>query len=801
MATVFRDVVYGSHPNQRVNLYQPDNYDSITDLGRDLNGVILWLHGGGWVGGHKDLAASNFTNGQYILAGDIPVYQGIIDAGGELEDDACKTLSDLGYFVISANYRLVGADPGASVPPALNPGGGEYPGSVEDIRELYKFMTFPGYAAYANSATWDLIVRYTHTLGLMIIGGSAGGHLAVAGVFEGAGNTGQWPRGLCNVVGPMNLYYDANNPIGESGRSLIDRLSSGSENNQKLASPWWKRDSVSDPSSVGYENYLGFSNTADSAVSHNKMKMWFWYNQNDLLVPATNIEPFIDWARSALGNDKVYAENVSVLDPNSLSQYRGVWNAGTTYTGGTGVLSDVVFFSGRMYKANRNVPVGTAPTDPPDNNNWSYGLDATHNLPPTLSVATWAQDAAKFVYYSGVNFPKFQHRLRPTRGIMYPRTRNINYKPPPPSYQLTASATSVNEGGTATFTLTTIGIAPNTVLYYTLGGVAAADINGGATSGTVTTNSNGQGTISIGLVADLTTEGPETMTVYVRTSSFSGSVVASASITINDTSVTVYNEVLSIITSTVNLGQLFTTTSTGGKPNSVYSVSWTRNGVAQPSFSGSSTLDSSGNASYSFGSFNLSGFWVLAINYAGSGNVRTASVTVNPESVSIPGSVQAYQLFTISASGAVPNTGFSFTWLRNGSVQISGSDTVDGSGNYSTGNGSSLNVAGNWTLQVTFAGSGNTITRSISVFETLTISPSRVSRNQSFNVTTTGGVPNSGFNIAWTRNGASVLSGSSTLTGSGNFSAPGAFSDAGFYILTVIFTSTGNTVTASVNVV
>jgi hypothetical protein len=467
--------------------------------------------------------------------------------------------------------------------------------------------------------------------------------------------------------------------------------------------------------------------------------------------------------------------------------------------------------------------------------------------------------------------------------MMFPRVRNNGYKPPPAAYTLTAGAASFNEGSTATFTLTTVSVAPNTELTYTVSGVDAADIVGGATSGPVTTDTNGQATISIQIAADLTTEGPETMTVRVRQGGISGTVLASASITVNDTSVnneiltlspttvnlaqtftttstggqpntgftvtwtrngvsylsgsgtldgsgnasipgsfnqsgsfvltvtyagsgnvrtaslTVNQESLSISPTTVNPGQAFTTTSTGGVPNTGFTFTWTRNGVLQPNLGGSGTLDGSGNASIP-GSLNQSGSYVLAVTYAASGNVRTASLTVNQESVSIPGSVQAYQLFTISSSGGVPNTGFTFTWTRNGVFNSSGSGTLDGSGNYSSGNVASLNTAGSWVLTVTFSGSGNVVSRSISVFENLSISPSSVARNQGFTVTASGGVPNSGFSFTWRRSGTTILSASGMLDSGGNFVTGGSFPDAGFYILTVTFSSTGNSASATVNV-
>jgi len=104
-----------------------------------------------------------------------------------------------------------------------------------------------------------------------------------------------------------------------------------------------------------------------------------------------------------------------------------------------------------------------------------------------------------------------------------------------PSYSLTASASSVNEGSTASFTLNTSNVAVGTALSYVISGVQSADIVGGQLTGSVNVGSNGQATISIPIAADNLTEGPETMTVTVR--SPQGVNVASANVTINDTSV------------------------------------------------------------------------------------------------------------------------------------------------------------------------------------------------------------------------------------------------------------------------
>jgi Ca2+-binding RTX toxin-like protein len=99
-----------------------------------------------------------------------------------------------------------------------------------------------------------------------------------------------------------------------------------------------------------------------------------------------------------------------------------------------------------------------------------------------------------------------------------------------PTYKLTTVDSTVNEGSTATFTVSTTNVASGTSLAYALLGVSASDITGGSLTGTTTVGANGQATISIPLAADQTTEGDETLTVTVQGQS--------ASTTIKDTSLT-----------------------------------------------------------------------------------------------------------------------------------------------------------------------------------------------------------------------------------------------------------------------
>lgn len=106
-----------------------------------------------------------------------------------------------------------------------------------------------------------------------------------------------------------------------------------------------------------------------------------------------------------------------------------------------------------------------------------------------------------------------------------------------PTYAVAAAggATSVNEGSSLTFNVTTANVADSTTLYYT---VSANSGDFGTSSGSFIITSNA-GSFSLTPTADTTTEGSETFAAQVRTVSTSGTVVAtSSSITINDTSLT-----------------------------------------------------------------------------------------------------------------------------------------------------------------------------------------------------------------------------------------------------------------------
>lgn len=117
----------------------------------------------------------------------------------------------------------------------------------------------------------------------------------------------------------------------------------------------------------------------------------------------------------------------------------------------------------------------------------------------------------------------------------------INYNTiPAPTYGIAANLSSVNEGGTVTYTVTTTNFGSGT-LYWTQvtgsGLVDANDMSDSTTSGSVNISSN-SGIITRTLVNDLTTEGTEILRLQLRVDSTSGTVVATANdVSVSDTSI------------------------------------------------------------------------------------------------------------------------------------------------------------------------------------------------------------------------------------------------------------------------
>jgi len=140
--------------------------------------------------------------------------------------------------------------------------------------------------------------------------------------------------------------------------------------------------------------------------------------------------------------------------------------------------------------------------------------------------------------------------------------------PPSPTFDLTASKTSLDEttDRLVTFTVTTTGLLDGTVLYYTLTGVGIDqfDFEGNSTFGSFVINSD-TGSFSFTVKEDYFTEGNETVTVSLRRGNISGQIVDQQTVTISDTSEDPLY-VINVPSTSVDEGSSFTFDVTTDKP-------------------------------------------------------------------------------------------------------------------------------------------------------------------------------------------------------------------------------------------
>ena len=141
---------------------------------------------------------------------------------------------------------------------------------------------------------------------------------------------------------------------------------------------------------------------------------------------------------------------------------------------------------------------------------------------------------------SGQTLPRNIFKNRPVSGSVYPRVnRAISFAFS--GYSITPVANNVNEGSSLTVNVSGINTTITDGTYYwTINNTTTTDADFSAVSGSFIITSN-TGSFTISPVADITTEGAQTFTVSIRSTSISGTIVAtSSSMTINDTSTPLY---------------------------------------------------------------------------------------------------------------------------------------------------------------------------------------------------------------------------------------------------------------------
>ena len=125
-----------------------------------------------------------------------------------------------------------------------------------------------------------------------------------------------------------------------------------------------------------------------------------------------------------------------------------------------------------------------------------------------------------------------------------------------PIYSFTSVPSSINEGASGTFNVSTVNVANGTTLYWTVNYNGLSDFS--ATSGSFNITA-GIGSFSISPSSDNLTEGPETFTISLRTGSQGGPVIATSNpVTINDISLSTIDYNFSSIPSSIDEGEIGT---------------------------------------------------------------------------------------------------------------------------------------------------------------------------------------------------------------------------------------------------
>ena len=138
--------------------------------------------------------------------------------------------------------------------------------------------------------------------------------------------------------------------------------------------------------------------------------------------------------------------------------------------------------------------------------------------------------------------------------------------PPAPTYVLSESATTINEGQSFTSTVTTTGVAAGTTLYWSVSGtgIDSGDFASGALTGSGAVGADGKLIFSHTAANDLKTEGDETVQIKLFSDvNRSIQVGSTAAVLIKDTSISSTSTyALSESATTINEGQALTSTVT-----------------------------------------------------------------------------------------------------------------------------------------------------------------------------------------------------------------------------------------------
>jgi hypothetical protein len=161
----------------------------------------------------------------------------------------------------------------------------------------------------------------------------------------------------------------------------------------------------------------------------------------------------------------------------------------------------------------------------------------------TAGIATVTRTIANDILTEGDESFTFVVRTDSVTGPVIATSSLVTVADVIPTFSVTPSTNSLDEGSAVTFSVTTTGVGDGTILYWTIlpiaGTISASDFTDAATNGSFTVNSN-SGTITRTLAGDRSTEGLEAFQIEIRRSSITGTIIAtSETVYINDTSLNV----------------------------------------------------------------------------------------------------------------------------------------------------------------------------------------------------------------------------------------------------------------------
>jgi len=424
---------YGSDPTQFVNVYVPN---------QNPLGTIMYIHGGAWHSGDGINYGPSSTSERAQF---IPIVQA-------------------GYAIIDVNYRDLSNGGGITAGTS-----GILPGDVADTAQALLYCLSPQQFGSSIDPYWQLIYNYIAGIspgspgnGLMVFGTSAGGHLTYMAACEVGtrlyNSTGSWPsllKGVGSMSGPMNLdYLPANYHNGTNTpynfldskylvSNIIDLyIQSGNESDLQLASPFYRYGSPDGadlpPQGPWY-----------TAVNSSNCKFYFIQNENDTLVPLSNVAPMAV-AMSTHNPSHTFIERVQEgplkadWDGFSNVNFYGTLTS-TTLLPSTGqTLGDAydVIGSGTWVYNNGNY-LGSPASSPPypaSVNGFTLWFQHNYTTPENTKIMEYANRTFGKITFSGGNLDHWVTLTTSTTGLSYSTTISVSGGASPYTYTLMSGA-------------------------------------------------------------------------------------------------------------------------------------------------------------------------------------------------------------------------------------------------------------------------------------------------------------------------------------------------------------------------